>query len=279
MGKFQRPRASRARFDRRDHDMRIVVKVGTSTLAHPTGRLNIQRMEKLCKVLSDLKNMGHEIILVSSGAIAMGFGKLNLSERPKDVPTKQASAAVGQCELMYIYDKLFTEYNHTVAQLLITAPDIEEGGVRKQNFHNTLARLLELGALPDINENDTISTEEFGIGDNDTLSAIVAMTIQADLLILLSDIDGLFDGDPRKNPDAKLIDTVEKIDEHIISLGGGSGSNLGTGGMATKLRAAQMATAAGCEMVIANGQSPEVLYDVAAGKRVGTRFLAKRDEA
>ena len=279
MGKVQRPRASRARFDRRDHDMRIVVKVGTSTLAHPTGRLNIQRMEKLCKVLSDLKNMGHEIILVSSGAIAMGFGKLNLSERPKDVPTKQASAAVGQCELMYIYDKLFTEYNHTVAQLLITAPDIEEGGVRKQNFHNTLARLLELGALPVINENDTISTEEFGIGDNDTLSAIVAVTIQADLLILLSDIDGLFDGDPRKNPDAKLIDTVEKIDEHIISLGGGSGSNLGTGGMATKLRAAQMATAAGCEMVIANGQSPEVLYDVVAGKRVGTRFLAKRDEA
>ena len=279
MGKFRRPRASRARFDRRDHDMRIVVKVGTSTLAHPTGRLNIQRMEKLCKVLSDLKNMGHEFILVSSGAIAMGFGKLNLSERPKDVPTKQASAAVGQCELMYIYDKLFTEYNHTVAQLLITAPDIEEGGVRKQNFHNTLARLLELGALPVINENDTISTEEFGIGDNDTLSAIVAVTIQADLLILLSDIDGLFDGDPRKNPDAKLIDTVEKIDEHIISLGGGSGSSLGTGGMATKLRAAQMATAAGCEMVIANGQSPEVLYDVAAGKRVGTRFLAKRDEA
>ena len=279
MSKFQRPRASRARFDRRDHDMRIVVKVGTSTLAHPTGRLNIQRMEKLCKVLSDLKNMGHEIILVSSGAIAMGFGKLNLSERPKDVPTKQASAAVGQCELMYIYDKLFTEYNHTVAQLLITAPDIEEGGVHKQNFHNTLARLLELGALPVINENDTISTEEFGIGDNDTLSAIVAVTIQADLLILLSDIDGLFDGDPRKNPDAKLIDTVEKIDEHIISLGGVSGSNLGTGGMATKLRAAQMATAAGCEMVIANGQSPEVLYDVAAGKRVGTRFLAKRDEA
>ena len=271
MGKFQRPRASRARFDRRDHDMRIVVKVGTSTLAHPTGRLNIQRMEKLSIVLSDLKNMGHEIILVSSGAIAMGFGKLNLSERPKDVPTKQASAAVGQCELMYIYDKLFAEYNHTVAQLLITAPDIEAGGVRKQNFHNTLARLLELGALPVIHENDTISTEEFGIGDNDTLSAIVAVTIQADLLILLSDIDGLFDGDPRKNPDAKRIDSVDKIDEHIFSLGGGSWS--------TTLRAAQMAPAAGCELVIANGQSPEVLYDVAAGKRVGTRFLAKRDEA
>ena len=241
--------------------MRIVVKVGTSTLAHPTGRLNIQRMERLCKVLSDLKNMGHEIILVSSGAIAMGFGKLNLRERPKDVPTKQASAAVGQCELMYTYDKLFTEYNHTVAQLLITAPDIEEGGSRRENFHNTLARLLELGALPIINENDTISTAEFGIGDNDTLSAIVAVTV----------------GDPRKTPDAKLIDTVDIIDEHIISLGGGSGSNLGTGGMATKLRAAQMATAAGCEMVIANGQTPDILYDVAAGKRVGTRFTVKKD--
>ena len=202
--------------------MRIVVKVGTSTLAHATGRLNIQRMERLCKVLSDLKNAGHEIILVSSGAIGMGVGKLSLSARPKDMPTKQAAAAIGQCELMYIYDKLFSEYNHIVAQLLITAPDLAEGGSRKAHFHNTLARLLELGALPVINENDTVSTDEIVIGDNDTLSAIVAVTIQADLLILLSDIDGLFDGDPRKNPDAKLIDTVEKIDEHIISLGGGS---------------------------------------------------------
>ena len=256
--------------------MRIVVKVGTSTLAYPTGRLNIQRMERLCKTLSDLKNAGHEIILVSSGAIAMGFGKLNLSERPKDMPGKQASAAVGQCELMYVYDKLFTEYNHTVAQLLITAPDIEEGGVRKQNFHNTLARLLELGALPVINENDTISTEEFGIGDNDTLSAIVAATVSADLLILLSDIDGLYDGDPRKNPDAKLIPTVETVDERIIALGGGSGSSLGTGGMATKLLAAQIAVGAGCEMVIANGEKPELLYDIVAGKPIGTRFLVKR---
>ena len=221
MGKFQRPRASRARFDRRDHDMRIVVKVGTSTLAHPTGRLNIQRMEKLCKVLSDLKNMGHEIILVSSGAIAMGFGKLNLSERPKDVPTKQASAAVGQCELMYIYDKLFTEYNHTVAQLLITAPDIEEGGVRKQNFHNTLARLLELGALPVINENDTIATEEIKVGDNDTLGAIVACSAKADLLVLLSDIDGLYDADPRTHPDARLIHQVEAITPELRAMAGG----------------------------------------------------------
>ena len=278
MGKFQRPRASRARFDRRDHDMRIVVKVGTSTLAHPTGRLNIQRMEKLCKVLSDLKNMGHEIILVSSGAIAMGFGKLNLSERPKDVPTKQASAAVGQCELMYIYDKLFTEYNHTVAQLLITAPDIEEGGVRKQNFHNTLARLLELGALPVINENDTVSTDEIVIGDNDTLSAIVSATVSADLLILLSDIDGLYDRDPRRDPDAKLIETVPVIDARILSLAGDKGSELATGGMVTKLHAAQIATASGCEMVIANGEKPEVLYDIVGGKRVGTRFLIPKSE-
>lgn len=256
--------------------MRIVVKVGTSTLAYPTGRLNIQRMERLCKTLSDLKNAGHEIILVSSGAIAMGFGKLNLRQRPKDTPTKQASAAVGQCELMYMYDKLFTEYSHTVAQLLITAPDIADGGSRKANFHNTMDRLLELGALPVINENDTVSTEEIAVGDNDTLSAIVAATVSADLLVLLSDIDGLYDGDPRKNPDAKLIPTVETVDERIVALGGGSGSSLGTGGMATKLLAAQIAVGAGCEMVIANGEKPELLYDIVAGKPIGTRFLVKR---
>ena len=259
--------------------MRIVVKVGTSTLAYPTGRLNIQRMERLCKTLSDLKNAGHEIILVSSGAIAMGFGKLNLSERPKDMPGKQASAAVGQCELMYVYDKLFTEYNHIVGQLLITAPDIADGGSRKANFHNTMDRLLELGALPVINENDTISTEEFGIGDNDTLSAVVAATVHADLLVLLSDIDGLYDGDPHKNPDAKLIHTVKRIDEHILALGGGSGSELGTGGMATKLTAAVTATEAGCEMVIANGAKLKQLYDIVDGGHVGTRFLRKQAEA
>ena len=254
--------------------MRIVIKVGTSTLAHPTGRLNIQRIELLCKVMSDLKNAGHQIILVSSGAIAMGFGKLNLPERPKDVPTKQASAAVGQCELMYTYDKLFTEYNHTVAQLLITRPDITGGGQRRENFHVTLERLLELGALPIINENDTISTEEISIGDNDTLSAMVAASIRADLLILLSDIDGLYDSDPHKNPDARLIPVVERLDDHIRALAGGSGSSLGTGGMVTKLQAAQIATEAGCEMVIANGHHPAALYDIAAGQPVGTRFLA-----
>ena len=235
--------------------MRIVVKVGTSTLAYATGRLNIQRVERMCRVLSDLKNAGHEIILVSSGAIAMGFGKLNLRERPHDMPTKQASAAVGQCELMYVYDKLFTEYNHTVAQLLITAPDIADGGSRKENFHNTLDRLLELGALPIINENDTISTEEIAVGDNDTLSAVVAATTRAELLILHE---------------------VTEIDEKILSLAGGSGSELGTGGMVTKLHAAQIATEAGCEMVIANGWNPDLLYGIVGEEPIGTRFLAKK---
>ena len=257
--------------------MRIVVKVGTSTLAHPTGRLNIQRMERLCKVLSDLKNAGHEIILVSSGAIGMGVGKLSLPSKPSDMPTMQAAAAVGQCELMYIYDKLFTEYNHIVAQILITAPDLQEAGSRKRNFHNTLARLLELGALPVINENDTVSTDEIVIGDNDTLSANVASTIGADLLVLLSDIDGLYDSDPHKNPSARLIDTVEQLDERIYALAGGEGSSLGTGGMVTKLRAAKIATDAGCEMVIANGSRPENLYDILDGAHVGTRFLAQEE--
>ena len=260
--------------------MRIVIKVGTSTLAYPTGRLNIQRIELLCKVMSDLKNAGHQIILVSSGAIAMGFGKLNLPERPKDVPTKQASAAVGQCELMYTYDKLFTEYNHTVAQLLITRPDIAGGGRRRENFHVTLERLLELGALPIINENDAVATDEIGventIGENDSLSAIVAAAIGADLLVLLSDIDGLYDKDPRRHPDARLIPTVERVDDELFTLAEDSSTGLGTGGMITKLRAAAIATEAGCEMVIANGSKPEVLYDIAAGRPAGTRFLTGR---
>ena len=254
--------------------MRITVKVGTSTLAHATGRLNIQRMEKLCKVLSDLKNAGHEIILVSSGAIGMGVGKLNLPGRPKDMPTKQAAAAVGQCELMYTYDKLFNEYSHTVAQVLLTGEDVKNEH-RSRNMRNTIFRLLELGALPVINENDTFSTAEFGIGDNDTLSAIVAAAVHADLLILLSDIDGLYDGDPHRDPAARLIPPVEHLDESIMALGGGSGSTLGTGGMATKLKAARIVTEAGCEMVIANGAKPALLYDIVAGKPVGTRFLAK----
>ena len=255
--------------------MRIVVKVGTSTLAHPTGRMNIRRVEALCKVLSDVKNAGHEVILVSSGAIGMGVGKLSLKQRPTDIPGKQAAAAVGQCELMYTYDRLFSEYNHTVAQLLVTGSDVEDD-VRRQHFHNTLYRLLELGALPIINENDTIATDEIVIGDNDTLSAIVAATVQADLLILLSDIDGLFTADPRTDPQARLIDVVEAVTPGIEALAGDHGTSLGTGGMITKLRAARTAGEAGIDMVIANGARPERIYDILEGKPVGTRFTGRR---
>ena len=257
--------------------MRITVKVGTSTLTHATGRLNIQRIEKLCKVLSDLKNAGHEIILVSSGAIGMGVGKLNLPGRPADMPGKQAAAAVGQCELIYTYDKLFGEYNHTVAQLLLTGEDIKNGQ-RSHNVRNTLTRLLELGALPIINENDTVATDEItSIGDNDTLAAIVCCCAKADLLVLLSDIDGLYTANPHTHPEAALIPLVEEITPDVMALADGAGSALGTGGMSTKLRAARMVTASGADMVIANGAHPELLYEIAEGKPAGTRFAAHTD--
>ncbi|MCI8913532.1 MAG: glutamate 5-kinase [Lawsonibacter sp.] len=256
--------------------MRIVVKVGTSTLAHATGRLNIRHVEELVKVLSDLKNAGHEMILVSSGAIGMGVGKLNLPGKPSDMPTKQAAAAVGQCELMYTYDKLFAQYNHTVAQILLTGEDVDHDS-RRQNFENTMARLLELGALPIINENDTVATAEIKVGDNDTLGAIVACSVGAELLVLLSDIEGLYTADPRKDPQAKLIPTVEKVTAEIEALAGGKGSDLATGGMETKLRAAKMVTAKGCDMVITNGAYPERLYDIVEGRAVGTRFLGQSD--
>ena len=258
--------------------MKIVVKVGTSTLAHPTGRLNIRHVEELVKVLSDLKNAGHQVILVSSGAIGMGVGKLNLPGRPSDMPTKQAAAAVGQCELMYTYDKLFSQHNHTVAQILLTGEDIDHED-RRSNFENTMSRLLELGVLPIINENDTIATAEIKVGDNDTLGAIVACCVGAELLVLLSDIDGLYTADPHKNPAAALIPVVEAITPAIEGLADGKGSELGTGGMATKLRAAKMVMAHGCDMVIANGDKPELLYDIAAGLPVGTRFAGMKKEA
>ena len=251
--------------------MRIVIKIGTSTLAHSTGHLNIRRVETLCKVLSDIKNAGHEVILVSSGAIGMGVGKLGLLGRPSDIPTKQAAAAVGQCELMYTYDKLFSEYNHTVAQLLITGDDVASDK-RRGNFINTMNRLLELQALPILNENDTVSTDEIVIGDNDTLAAIVATSIGADKLVLLSDIDGLYTADPHTHPEAKLIDHIASISPEVQALGGGSASNQGTGGMATKLKAAKMCMDAGCEMVICNGAEPDNLYAVVEGRPVGTRF-------
>lgn len=256
--------------------MRIVVKVGTSTLTHKAGRINIRRVECLCRVLSDLMNAGHEMILVSSGAIGMGVGKLSLKEKPSDMPTKQAAAAVGQCELMYVYDREFSQYNHTIAQILITNSDVENEK-NHNNFRNTVTRLIEFGALPIINENDTISTEEIEIGDNDTLGAIVATSVKADLLILLSDIDGLYTKDPRKNDDAKLIPEVHELTDEIMTMGEGKGSELGTGGMFTKLKAAKITTSEGIDMIIANGDNPNILYDIAEGKPVGTKFFGKKD--
>ncbi len=256
--------------------MRVAVKVGTSTLTHPSGRMNVRRVETLCKVLSDVKNAGHELILVSSGAIGMGVGKLNLRERPSDMPGKQAAAAVGQCELMYVYDKLFAEYNHTVAQILLTGEDLRDEA-RHRNFANTLQRLLELGALPVINENDTVATDEIGVGDNDTLGALVAASVGADLLVLLSDVDGLYTADPRRDPDAKRVGVVEDITPELLAGAGGGGSALATGGMATKLHAARICMDAGIDMLILSGERPEILYDALEGKPVGTRFIGRKD--
>lgn len=255
--------------------MRIVVKVGTSTLAHPTGRLNVQRTRAFCEVLSDIKNAGHEVILVSSGAIGMGVGKLGLKSRPEDILTKQAAASVGQCELMYTYDKIFAEYSHAVGQILVTASDFTHED-RHDNFVNTTNRLLELGVLPIINENDTIATDEIRFGDNDTLSARVAAYTKADLLVILTDIDGLYTGDPKTDATAKKIDVVTEITDEILALAGGKGSALGTGGMITKLHAAQICVESGCDMIITDGKQPASIYDALEGKPVGTKFLAKK---
>ena len=255
--------------------MRVVIKVGTSTLAHATGRLNIKRTSELCAVLSDLKNAGHEVVLVSSGAIGMGAGKLGLNKKPSDIPTKQAAAAIGQCELMYTYDRLFTEYNHTVAQILLTGSDFSAPD-RHENFNNTIFRLLELGVLPIINENDTIATDEIKVGDNDTLSALVAVSVKADLLIILSDVDGLYSADPRKDKNAVLLRSVPFITEEIEALAGGAGSALGTGGMKTKISAAKLCAENGCDTVIGSGKSPALLYEIVAGNEGKyTRFFAK----
>ena len=256
--------------------MRIVVKVGTSTLAHKTGNLNIRRVEELCKVLSDIKNAGHEVVLVSSGAIGMGLGKLAIKKKPDDIPSKQAAAAVGQCELMYVYDKLFSEYNHTVGQILLTGDDVKDE-TRHQNFKNTIYRLLELGAIPIVNENDSVSTDEIEIGDNDTLGAIVAESVSADIVAILTDTNGLYTADPRKDKTAKLLSIIEEITDDIFNLGVGSGTKLGTGGMKTKIGAAEIAVNAGIDVYIINGERPSVLYDIIEGKKfIGTKFCAKK---
>ena len=255
---------------------RIVVKVGTSTLTHSTGRLNIRKVEKLVKTLADLQNAGNEILLVSSGAIGLGMSKLGLSKRPTDTPMKQACAAVGQCELMYMYDKLFSEYSLTVAQVLLTKYVLLED--RRKNVENAIESLISSGVIPVINENDTVAIDELEleVGENDTLAAIIACVAKADLLVLLSDIDGLYDSDPHKNSDAKLIRVVDEITEEIEHFASGAGSALGTGGMKTKINAAKMVNEAGIDMIIMNGADPYDLYDLLEENHKGTTFKANR---
>ena len=260
---------------------RIVVKVGTSTLTHDSGNLDLRSMEHLVRTLSDLSGMGHEIILVTSGAIAVGTAKLGRSERPRELRMKQATAAVGQCRMMHLYDKLFSEYNRSMAQILLTGDDVEEED-RAEHLRGTFSALMEMGVIPVVNENDSVSSAEIEtghhkvLGDNDTLSAIVAALCKADLLVLLSDIDGLYNADPKTHPNAKLLHHVEELTPEIYEMAGGAGSWRGTGGMATKLSAARIATEAGCDMVITNGERMEDLYGIVAGEDIGTRFIAAK---
>ena len=256
-----------------------VVKVGTSTLTYENGRVNLRRMESLCRALADLQNAGKRLVLVSSGAIGVGMGKLGLKSRPAETEKKQALAAVGQCELMFLYDKFFGEYNQTVAQVLLTAGVVHDDRGR-HNVENTFRELLTMGTIPIVNENDTVETSELegqNFGDNDTLSAVVAGLIAADFLVILTDTDGLYDSDPRKNPAAKLIPRVEKITPEIEVLAGGAGSSRGTGGMATKLRAAKMAGAKGIPCAVVSGADMENLYRLLEGKPAGTLFAAGQD--
>ncbi len=258
---------------------RIVVKVGTSTLTYDTGKVNFARIEKLAMVLSDLVNQGREVVLVTSGAIGVGVGKLKLKARPKSVREKQAVAAVGQCELMHIYSKFFSEYGHIVGQILLTR-DVIENGHSRQNVINTFETLLKREIIPIVNENDSVSIDEieYGekrvFGDNDTLSAIVAKLVKADLLIILSDIDGFYDSNPREDPSAKLLHLVPEITPEIEGYAGGTGTKRGTGGMVTKLAAAKIAMASGVDMVLASGNNPEVIIDIIEGKEAGTLFSA-----
>lgn len=258
---------------------RIVIKIGTSSLTHPeTGRLNLRKLEVLARELSDLRNQGKDVVLVSSGAIGVGSAALGMNGKPSELEKKQACAAVGQARLMMIYQKLFSEYNQTTAQILMTKNTMVDN-LNRKNVKNTFQELLNWGVIPVVNENDSISTYEIQFGDNDTLSAVVAALIEADLLILLSDIDGLFTDDPRQNPDAEFIDVVESLDDHFLQMGKKStGSNVGTGGMATKLTAAEIATAAGTDMVIANGGDFHVIHKIIEGRKHGTLFVGNKKE-
>lgn len=259
---------------------RIVVKVGTSTLTNELGNSRLREIEKLSMVLSDIQNQGNEVILVSSGAIAVGANKMHLPEKPKELRMKQAAAAVGQCENMFLYDKFFGYYGKTVAQILFNADDIRQEE-KRENLSNTFEALLSQNIIPIVNENDSVSyteieSEEKLFGDNDMLSAVVAVLCKADLLVILSDIDGFFDRDPRLYKNAKLIDHIDEITEETYHLAGGAGSRRGTGGMRTKLQAAELATSQGISTIVTNGSRPEALYDITAGKKVGTKFSAKR---
>jgi glutamate 5-kinase len=256
---------------------RIVVKVGTSTLTHSTGHLNLRRIEKLVKVLSDMKNWGVQVVLVSSGAVSAGVAKMGFGRIPSTPEEKQAMAAIGQSELMKIYDRFFSDYGHTVAQILMTK-EVLSNPERRAAAENTFGRLLEMNCIPVVNENDSVSTDELTkFGGNDILSAYVAELCQADLLLNLSDIDGLYDSDPRTNPDAKLIERVERIDDSIYAIAGGAGTDRGTGGMIAKLNAARMVTEQGIPMFILNGHEPEILYTLLDGGHIGTYFTAKKN--
>ena len=258
---------------------KIVVKVGTSTLTYENGNINLGRIEKLVRVISDLQNSGKQVVLVSSGAIGVGVNKLKLKEKPKTIREKQAVAAVGQCELMHIYSKFFGEYSHTVGQVLLTRDVVEDDHIR-ENVINTFETLMENGIIPIVNENDTVSIDEIEnivkFGDNDNLSAIVAKLCRADLLIILSDIDGFYDGDPRTNESAKMLSVVEEVTAELEECAGGAGSKLGTGGMITKLEAAKNVAEAGIDMVLTNGENPEILVDILNGENIGTLFLGKK---
>lgn len=257
---------------------RIVVKVGTSTLTNDMGKTNLRIFDRLCCVLADIQNRGYEVILVSSGAIAVGSNKLKLKSRPESMRMKQAAAAVGQCSIMYLYDKFLNDYDKTAAQILLNAEDIEIEE-KKENLSNTFNALLEMGIIPIVNENDSVSYTEIEskdrlFGDNDMLSAIVAVLCRAGQLVIFSDIDGFYDNDPRLYENARLIKRIDRIDDELLSLAGGAGSRRGTGGMRTKLRAARLAAANGIETVITNGSNPAALYDITDGKKVGTLFAA-----
>ena len=256
---------------------RVVVKVGSSTLTHATGQLNLRRIEAIAKTLSDLKNAGKQVVLVSSGAVSAGVAKVALGHRPTSLEEKQAMASIGQSELIKIYDRFFSDYGHKVAQILMTR-DVVDNPIRRTAAENTFSTLLEMGCIPIVNENDAVSTDELTkFGGNDILSAHVANICHADILINLSDIDGLYDSDPRKNPDAKFIEKVDDIDA-ILSFAGGAGTERGTGGMEAKLTAAKMATSAGIPMFIMNGHDPEILYELLDGKHVGTYFVAHKND-